>query len=377
MNDQYLFGAHAQLDIGITAALIELDKTLRIKLDGTDPTPWFNAECDIFGRNPFDVKIAMLSRKIFVTALLNGSLSGRFSHGANSPIVPGWAWAAPTYVGHCLIDGHLRLSPLLPDEWQELTCKPVFIDRSEFTSWLQGLVPVPCDSEPLLPPPFDADDRPRIVSAREPVKTSWVSLAQAASWVAFYVSLGGYELELIIDADETSALVDPRYSDLEQGLAALLDAGSGLQPLVVFAGRYAAHYYGGKYKADSELIEPQKLRNFGQPDWLRNGLLWGPPSPHHPGSGYDRLWEDRRDGFQDVHVEWTGLMATFPPRAHVPIVRAKHDEVISWCRNWLADPKTGNGETPAWKVFQHIARFKGHSREDSFRPAWREAKTTK
>ena len=375
MNAKYTRDGDLDEFIAIKSAIIELDQALKTRFEGTDPAPWVDADYDPLERKPFDVKVAVLARRLLLTALLDGSLSGTFGDCADLPNVPGWAWAKPNYVRHCFGDGHLRLSPLLPAEWQALSCKPVWLKRSFFTSWMRGLANLSSETETALPTAFDADNRPLTVSTREPTKSSWVSLAEAASWVAFYVSLGGYELELGLDAAETSELVEPRFSDVVQGLAALLDAGNIEPPSVRFTGRYSPQYFGNYPQADSKLIATQELLNFRQPDWLRNGLFRDPTIPHNRGSGDNDVRGNHLDGYKDVHVAWVNLMVTFPPRARAPNNRATHDEILSWCQKWQADPKTPNGQTPAWEVFRLIARSEGQSRDDSFRPVWNEAKT--
>jgi hypothetical protein len=54
---------------------------------------------------------------------------------------------------------------------------------------------------------------------------------------------------------------------------------------------------------------------------------------------------------------------------------ASNDQVIQWCRDWIANGK-GNGMDNAWKSFKAIPAHCGLSRDDSFRPAWRIAKTS-
>lgn len=54
--------------------------------------------------------------------------------------------------------------------------------------------------------------------------------------------------------------------------------------------------------------------------------------------------------------------------------RPSHADVVAWCRNWIESGK-GNGEDKAWPHFQADPRHKGLTRDDWFRPAWREAKT--
>lgn len=60
--------------------------------------------------------------------------------------------------------------------------------------------------------------------------------------------------------------------------------------------------------------------------------------------------------------------------------RAGHDEVLSWCVDWLAKQRSvgqRTGENLAWPEFKKVARHVGLSREDVFRPAFRAAKLGK
>ncbi len=54
-------------------------------------------------------------------------------------------------------------------------------------------------------------------------------------------------------------------------------------------------------------------------------------------------------------------------------VPASNDQVIQWCRDWIANGN-GSGMDNAWNSFKTIPAHSGLSRDDSFRPAWRTAK---
>lgn len=58
----------------------------------------------------------------------------------------------------------------------------------------------------------------------------------------------------------------------------------------------------------------------------------------------------------------------------VAVERFTYDEVVSWCRDWIASGK-GNGMDKAWLAFQRLPNAKGCARDTFFRPAWNEAKT--
>lgn len=50
-----------------------------------------------------------------------------------------------------------------------------------------------------------------------------------------------------------------------------------------------------------------------------------------------------------------------------------YSEVVAWCRRWIESGK-GNGMDKAWKDFQAEPGHVGLSRDDVFRPAWKDAK---
>jgi hypothetical protein len=60
--------------------------------------------------------------------------------------------------------------------------------------------------------------------------------------------------------------------------------------------------------------------------------------------------------------------------AEVEQPRIAHESVVTWCRNWILEKK-GNGMDKAWDAFKEEPAHSGLSRDDSFRPAWKVAKT--
>jgi hypothetical protein len=56
-----------------------------------------------------------------------------------------------------------------------------------------------------------------------------------------------------------------------------------------------------------------------------------------------------------------------------PPERKSHDEIVEWCRAWIAAGK-GSGMDKAWPYFKADPVHAGLSRDDVFRPAWQEAK---
>ncbi|MEO6092898.1 MAG: hypothetical protein ABIT04_11695 [Novosphingobium sp.] len=66
------------------------------------------------------------------------------------------------------------------------------------------------------------------------------------------------------------------------------------------------------------------------------------------------------------------VIAQFP--ASPPNQRLKtDDEVVDWCRSWINEGKGGMDK--AWDTFKHLPDSKGLSRDDVFRPAWKQARS--
>jgi hypothetical protein len=53
--------------------------------------------------------------------------------------------------------------------------------------------------------------------------------------------------------------------------------------------------------------------------------------------------------------------------------RKSHAEIVQWCRDWIVAGK-GTGMDKAWPDFRDDPAHVALSRDDVFRPAWREAK---
>ncbi|WP_019051635.1 hypothetical protein [Sphingobium xenophagum] len=76
-------------------------------------------------------------------------------------------------------------------------------------------------------------------------------------------------------------------------------------------------------------------------------------------------------GYLMVEVERDGVIRRWPHPVKAP--RKSHDEVVAWCEHWIAAGK-GNGHDKAWNAFKTLPEHHGLSRDDVFRPAWKDAK---
>jgi len=72
----------------------------------------------------------------------------------------------------------------------------------------------------------------------------------------------------------------------------------------------------------------------------------------------------------DIGVHREGLLIEFPPRR--PSMPT-HGDVVEWCLVWIRSGN-GNGEGNAWPAFTADPKHKGLTRDNVFRPAWKEAK---
>jgi len=162
-----------------------------------------------------------------------------------------------------------------------------------------------------------------------------MSMYQALAWVSFR------DPQKAKNADQGSTAADRLYSEekMSSGYHQLLQA---LKDKRIIA-------EGAKPEGDWEPI----------PSASWEDLLVAPSNPQHH-SPYKR-----------IRVSALDLLRCFPPSAVSPMT---HDEIVVWCRAWINEGK-GNGMDRAWDAFKALPEAQGLSRDDVFRPAWRDAKT--
>lgn len=83
------------------------------------------------------------------------------------------------------------------------------------------------------------------------------------------------------------------------------------------------------------------------------------------------LQPERHYPYSLIQFARSDVLSVFPP---TETARMSHAEVVQWCEAWIAEGH-GNGMDKAWAAFKMLPGAVGLSRDDSFRPAWREAKT--
>lgn len=108
---------------------------------------------------------------------------------------------------------------------------------------------------------------------------------------------------------------------------------------------------------------------------MATGVLWfghdhTAAEVHSASVPKDRYWSLLLNP-EEVYSKW-------PLQVHETeapaLTTMSHDDVVNWCRNWIAEGR-GNGMDKAWLVFKTLPARRGLSRDDNFRPAWLEAKT--
>lgn len=113
------------------------------------------------------------------------------------------------------------------------------------------------------------------------------------------------------------------------------------------------------------LIEPEY--------WQSNAL--DPLATDEEWQTHDHTWPEPLvvDGYRERYwsllVNRNELIRMFPASP-----RPSHDACVEWCRDWIRSGR-GDGENKAWLAFKVDEAHAGQSRDNVFRPAWREAKT--
>lgn len=79
----------------------------------------------------------------------------------------------------------------------------------------------------------------------------------------------------------------------------------------------------------------------------------------------------RQNPYSEIRFARAEVLKNFP---EAPAARPSHGDVVTWCREWI-ESGNGTGMDKAWGEFHSIPKHKGLSRDDVFRPAWREAKS--
>jgi len=354
-----------------------------------DPAPWHNVSDEMVRRfaegdpETFirNCKIEERAKLMLLQGLLSGHLCAHFSNGDEDRDVPGWAWHHTENEPYTWgLNYRLQLSLLLPDEWQRWSGKPVFLDQAAFSTWLDDQDPTKTTRPDELPPPHDAASRPADELVRTPPNRPFITLAEALSWIAFGYS---WDRDCLCRALDENVFGQPDTKRAMEAATEKLTALAGGGEISM-RGKFLKDLIANDGEVFTEDIEPIRLADFAEYDCLIDGFRYGK----------GLYWEDeenrlnevfghdvRREVFVSVTVCRSELMSRFSvenfdhwsDRPRRP--RPSHEEIVQWCVDWML-ANNCMGEKKAWPQFANHSRYSGMglSRDQWFRPAWKDAK---
>jgi hypothetical protein len=204
-----------------------------------------------------------------------------------------------------------------------------------------------------------------------PPAWQWISLSHALTWVAFKNSMDCHSLLnlLAMAGDHEAKASQELLADAVCRLADLARAGK-----IEVTGKYSEAPNIYEEAMERRVIPTRDFGDFRKLDLLHDGLRRGNGhAMRFGGEGFERaIMVGARNAYHSIEVFREALLTEFPPP---PVVRLTHQEVVDWCKNWIA-AGNGNGGDKAWPDFENHPRRMGLARE-SFRSAWNEAKGLK
>lgn len=238
----------------------------------------------------------------------------------------------------------------------------------------------------------------------------FVSLAEALTWIAFGDAMTANVLQTRLESHRQPIIDSPPerlrkffagqnadasdgaglgyFHDRQLGLVRLTEALRQLRDAVErgavkVRGRFTPTYsLADAQLADVEDLTGTSFAKFSQFDVSTGGVrrqphgspdvLWQ-DDPHSFDRESEAFSDDARaaDGYLFVEVERDDVLRRWPHPVKTP--RMSHDEVVAWCKCWIASGRS-NGMDKAWQSFSVAPEHVGLSRDDVFRPAWKEAK---
>lgn len=195
----------------------------------------------------------------------------------------------------------------------------------------------------------------------------YVPLTAALKWIAF----GDWT-----DGNTPWSNYAQAKQQFEEALVRFLDRAS--EGAISVRGRLAPRLDADPMSLETSDVPAARFHDCRQYDLTCAGLRRGEGLlgfPEEDGISYVYVHRpiDRHEFYRDVLVSCEDVVREFPASAVGP--KTTHQDVVEWCKDWLASDR--GGEKKAWPVFSKEPRFKGCSRDDWFRPAWREVKTLK
>lgn len=374
--------------ITIHETLRELHGRVKAVLSEEDPAPWLNVSPEIVeafsnGDDVAFIREQKLQERIWLLLLraaLSGELRAHFSDGFEATDVPGWAWAEALLETEknrfdVAARGYLPLDVFLPDEWQRWAFNEVFFDRLALARWIDAQNLESAEGLPDLPAPYDAKSRPVSLTTRPPSDHPFVPLSEAISWIAFGYALDTNRLTQAVDSFALGSPAETQRS-LEIAVSDLTRTASESGKIAII-GKYVPDHLLSTSTALTERIDPIKFHDFARFDVIEDTLRYGTGLTWIRSHNSSELSVSKRpDAYIEVKVSRVDLLNHFPAisrqgrKATIP----SHEDVVDWCRNWIAGGK-GSGMDKAWNVFKLNPAHRGLSRDEAFRPAWRDAKT--
>ncbi len=374
--------------ITVHETLRELHGRLKAVLFEEDPAPWFNVSPQVVEAFSNGDDVAFIREQkvqervwlLLLRAVLSGELRAHFSDGFKATDVPAWAWAeALLETDKNRFDvaarSHLPLDVFLPDEWQRWAFSQVFFDRLALVAWIDAQNLGSAEGLPDLPAPYDANSRPVSLTARLPSDHPFVPLSEAISWIAFGYALDTNRLAQAVDSFAFGSPVETQRT-LEIAVSDLTRTASEIGKIAII-GKYVSDHLLSASAVLTERIDPIKFHDFARFDVVEDTLRYGTGLTWIRSDNCSELSVSKRpDAFIDVKVNRVDLLNHFPPnsRKRRKAVIPTHEDVVDWCRDWIAGGK-GSGMDKAWNVFKLNPAHRGLSRDEAFRPAWRDAKT--
>ena len=300
-------------------AVREVILRLRETVSEADPAPWYDVPADEVefwaeGDEAGFVhrkKLEQLAKAKLKIALLSGDLVAQFSDGAEKRDVPGWAWQGIQLHNNYWFDSYIPIDPFLPDDWYRWSGHDIFLDRRAMNDWLDQADLESVGEPPVFPEPYDDAKKPLQIAARLPRDSSFITISEAVSWVAFGISMDQSRLSLVLEGKG----IDPTESrrNVNLAMAKLADRGTGGS--IAMRGKYVATYLTDDQSLQTEPIDPVRLADFARFDVLHDGLAFGDGlAGIDDQSSFARVLDGRDDAYRNVTVNRAELLNEFPAR---------------------------------------------------------------
>lgn len=326
-----------------------------------DPAPWFDVtreRAETFGRSDPQAyirnrKLDQRAMRVLLRSLRAGHLTGLFSTGRETRVIPGWAWVGVGCHDRVWDRDFLPLPLFLPDEWEPWFGATVLFDEAAFEQWLGCQDLSATDGLDPLPVAYDEAERPADLVGRFPPNLPFVSLSEAVSWIALGFSARQERLfSALAPGGEQAQVLRDQLADAADNLAEQAKGGG-----VEIIGRKVKS--GQNARVETKRIKPVKFANYGRFDVLENALRWGGGiSDGSDPAIFDNTFEGSAY-YAAVQVKRTDLLKAFPPAEQVPEADASGDAAPDKSVN--ANPmRTGDPGRPPkgyhLYVAEHIRR---------------------